>query len=395
VSEAWVLDLLLVALFACYLVVGYRSGLVRGLASIVGLGAGAVAAYFVSPLVGSTVPDPLWRVFATVAVAIVLVVLGQSIGASVGGALRSTLSKSPLRIVDRLLGAVVSGVAVALILGLLAIGVTSIGVPVLSQTMARSTVLSALTSQMPEPVEALFARLRALAITGGLPLITDALGGVGSPPELPFVETSTPELTLAARSVVRITGNAFECGQNQSGSGFVVAKNRIVTNAHVVAGVAAPVVEAPGGETVTGRVVYFDPLVDLAVIAVDDLDTAALPLSTRLEPGATAVVDGYPFGGPFTTEPAEVLGVQTLEVDDIYSAGTALREVYTLAADVNEGNSGGPLVATDGSVAGVIFAKSADVDNVGYAVTTTELAPVAQAAAGLDSPVASGVCVSG
>lgn len=394
-SGSWVLDLLLIGAGVWYLVIGYRSGLLRGIATIVGLAAGAVAAYFASPLVGSWVPDPLWRVFTTVAVAMVLIILGQSIGSTVGNILRTKLGKSPLRLIDRLFGAVVSVVTFALIAGLLAISLTSLGVPVLSQAIARSTVLTALTSQMPDPVEALFARLRSQVVTTGLPLITEALGGVSSPPDLPFVETGTPELSEAARSVVRITGSAFECGQNQSGSGFVVAPGRVVTNAHVVAGVTAPVVEAPGGETVTGTIVYFDSEMDLAVIAVDDLDTPALPLSQSLQPGATAVVDGYPFGGPFSTEPARVISVQTTQVDDIYSTTKVSREVYTLAADVNEGNSGGPLIAMDGSVAGVVFAKSADVANVGYAMTMAVLAPVVSTAPGLSSTVESGVCVRG
>jgi len=62
---------------------------------------------------------------------------------------------------------------------------------------------------------------------------------------------------------------------------------------------------------------------------------------------------------------------------------------------VREGNSGGPLLSEDGAVAGVVFAKSADIENVGYALTMTELSPVAAQATGLTATVQSGTCVRG
>jgi S1-C subfamily serine protease len=256
-------------------------------------------------------------------------------------------------------------------------------------------VLRAIDDATPDPVQAFLAGVRSAVVEGGLPLITEALGGITTSPELPLADTGTPDLTRAANSVVRITGNAFECGQNQTGSGFVVAEGRVVTNAHVVAGVAEPIVEVPGGGALPGRVVYFDPATDLAVIAVDGMTTPPLPLASTLPPGSTAVVDGYPYGGPFTTGAARVLSITTTTVDDIYGGPGAAREIYTLAADVREGNSGGPLVTTSGAVAGVVFARSADLANVGYAMTMTELAPVAAQAPTLSEPVAPGVCVRG
>jgi S1-C subfamily serine protease len=218
---------------------------------------------------------------------------------------------------------------------------------------------------------------------------------VTTSPDLPRADTGTDALTRAAASVVRITGNAYECGQNQTGSGFVVATDRVVTNAHVVAGVTEPIVEVPGGAALPGRVVYFDPAKDLAVIAVNGLPADPLPLAENLPRGTVGVVDGYPYGGPFSTKPAKVLSVGTTSVDDIYGAAGGNREIYTLAADVREGNSGGPLLSADGAVAGVVFAKSADIANVGYALTMTELSPVAAQATGLTATAPSGTCVRG
>jgi len=394
-GEAWLLDLLLLVLIAGYVFTGYRRGLLHSLFALLGVAVGAVVAYFAIPLVGSWVPEPMWRVVATVFVAIALVVFGHSLGAALGRHVRSSLKKSPLRFVDRVLGAAVTGAAAALIAALLALSVTALGVPPLSQAIGSSAVLRGISDLTPDPVEGFLAELRATVVDDGLPLITKALGGVTTSPDLPRADTGTDALARAAASVVRITGNAYECGQNQTGSGFVVATDRVVTNAHVVAGVTEPIVEIPGGGALPGRVVYFDPAKDLAVIAVNGMPTAPLPLVDNLARGTVGVVDGYPYGGPFTTKPAKVLSVSTTAVDDIYGTPAGDREIYTLAADVREGNSGGPLLSEDGAVAGVVFAKSADVENVGYALTMTELSPVAVQAVGLTATVQSGTCVRG
>jgi hypothetical protein len=264
-----------------------------------------------------------------------------------------------------------------------------------AQAISGSVVLRAIDAVTPAPVDALLSRVRAAVLEEGLPAIGEALGGIADSPGIPNVPTDTDPLSAAAQSVVRIGGTAYACGQNQTGTGFVIAPDRVVTNAHVVAGVDQPIVEAPNGQTLEGRVVYLDPIDDLAVVAVDGLTATPLVLSPVLPVGADAVVEGYPYGGPFTTGAAEVLAMSTERIPDIYGTSRTGREVYTLAALVQPGNSGGPLLATDGRVAGVVFARNADDPELGYAMTNTELSPVAAAAPGLTSPVSSGSCIRG
>jgi S1-C subfamily serine protease len=401
IGAAWPLDIVLVLILLAYLVGGYLSGFVRSMATIVGVIAGAVAAFFAVPLVTTWVPDQLWRITVTIAVVILLIVLGHSIGVWAGRAIRARFKRSPLRLVDRILGAAANTVAAALILALVALSITGLGIPVMSQAISSSVVLRAISDTTPDPLEAYLAQLRSTVVGEGIPSITQALGGVTTSPDLPSVDTGTDALTVAARSVVRITGTAYECGQNQSGSGFVVADGRIVTNAHVVAGVDEPIVQVQGGAAYPGRIVYFDDVMDLAVIAVSGLSTPALPLvgeSDDGEPfgaGSTGVLDGFPYGGPFSTNPAEVLSVSTTAIEDIYGNSSAPREIYTLAADVREGNSGGPLLSEQGEVAGVVFARSAELDNVGYALTLSELGPVVTAAPTLTAAVPAGACMRG
>ncbi len=171
-----------------------------------------------------------------------------------------------------------------------------------------------------------------------------------------------------------------------------MADDRVVTNAHVVAGVDAPLVELPGQPAREGRVVYFDPIDDIAVVSVDQLDARALPISSALAVGSPAVVQGYPGGGPFTSGSAQVISEGTVPVPDIYDDSSAPRDIYAIASIVRPGNSGGPLLTTDGQVAGIVFARSDTDDNVGYAMTPAELEPVMAQIDALSTPVASGTC---
>ena len=363
---------------------------------MLGLVLGSVIAFLVVPHLGTLIPQQTWRVIVVVAVSIALIAGGHAVGTGIASSIDRSVKGKGVKAVNRVLGAAVNLVAAALVVALLATSLVSIGIPLLSRLVASSTVLRVIGAATPDPVEALLAQLRSTVLTTGLPAIQEALGGITESPVLPEgVDTGSEALTRAAQSVVRISGTAADCSQNQSGSGFIVSNERIVTNAHVVAGVTEPLIETPGGEVLSGRVVYFDPDDDLAVIAVPGLTAKPLVLAATVAEGSTGVIDGYPFGGPFVTSPAEVLAVNTANVRDIYSSSSNPREVYSLATTVNEGDSGGPFLDNSGQVVGVVFAKSANTPNLGYAMTMAELQPVADQAPSLTAAVAPGVCSRG
>ena len=389
----WVLDVLLVLVLLASLIYGYRHGLIYTVTSTVGLVLGGFLAVLAIPLITAWVPAPEWRGPATLAAAVLLVVGGFSLGATVGRVFGRRVDRGPLRLIDRLVGAVINTVVAALVASMVAISLTSMGAPFLAQPVASSAVLSTIDRLSPDPVKAVMARLRSIVLQDGIPRIVDAF--TGTIPAVPDLDTATAPLAAAASSVVRITGNAFACGQNQSGTGFVIAEDRILTNAHVVAGVNEPVVETLRDGTRVGRIVYFDAVDDLAIIAVDNLPTVPLAFTADLPEGTDAVVSGYPFGGPFSSHPARVVDVGTVNVPDIYSNNATGRDVYTLAADVQQGESGGPLLSQDGLVAGVIFAKGATSPDVGYAMTRNEAGPVVAQAPGLTAAVESGQCIRG
>jgi S1-C subfamily serine protease len=192
--------------------------------------------------------------------------------------------------------------------------------------------------------------------------------------------------------VVKIVGQG--CGGLVDGSGFVVGSNLVVTNAHVVAGISRQfVVDSDGTHSATA--IWFDPELDLAILRVANLAGQPLQLAGGIVPDKTAaVVLGYPGGGSFTANPASVLDQFTATGRDIYSRGVTDRSIYELAADIEPGNSGGPLVTADGKVIGVIFARSTTYDNVGYALTMDTVIDAISKASARNNAVDTGSCAS-
>ncbi|MHC3000429.1 MarP family serine protease [Microbacterium sp. HJ5] len=386
-----VVDVLVVALLILGLVAGISRGFTGSIGLFLGLVAGGAAAFWLVPLVNDALPWQQWRPAVVLAATVLLVVGGAAIGAVLGSAVRRGVDATPLRAIDRVLGGVAGTVVAALALSLAGASLAATGMPVVSSAVSSSTVLRTIDRLTPAPIATALAELRGFVLDEGLPALGDLLEAPSI--DIPPVDLADPELARAAESVARVSGTAFSCGRSSTGTGFVVAPDRVVTNAHVVAGVERPVVELPGVAAREGRIVYFDPIDDLAVIAVDDLGAAALPFSPTLEGGSPAVVQGYPHGGPFTMVGAGVLSVGTVPVPDIYDESAAPREVYALQAPVRPGNSGGPLLTEDGAVAGVVFARAENDAQRGYAMTMAELTPVVAQAPSLAEPVSSGRCI--
>ncbi len=388
----FVVDVLIVLLLIGVCIGGVHRGFFASIGTLAGLAAGAFAAYWLTPLVSSWVPSPFWRGVAVLATAVGLVLLGAAAGAAIGAALRRGADRLKLRGVERFFGGIASVVAAVLALALVAPAIAVAGIPVVSSAVASSALLRGIETATPDPIAAALAELRGAVLGDGLPGLGELLGP-GTTDLAPPVALDDPDLQRAAASVARISGTAYSCGRGTSGTGFVIADDRVVTNAHVVAGVVTPIVELPGVAAREGRIVYFDPVDDLAVIAVDDLGAEALPFAPSLAAGDAAVVQGYPFGGPFTMVSAGVESVGVANVPDVYDDTWNPREIYSLQAAVRPGNSGGPLLTDGGAVAGVVFARAEDDDQVGYAMTMAELSPVASEAPSLSATVSSGSCI--
>ncbi|WP_402468993.1 MarP family serine protease [Isoptericola aurantiacus] len=387
------LDLLLVAVLVVALLSGLSRGLLATLGGLVGLVVGGVAAFLLVPLAVDALPTSQWRGPVSVLLAVALPLVGASIGSGVGHSLRRQVDRTALRPVERLLGGVANVLVAAVALSFVGATLTATGAPGVASAVSSSAVLRAIEDHTPTPVGRALAQAQAMVLDDGLPRL-DGLLDPRRTTTAPDVDLDDPALEAAAQSVAKVWGTAYACGTGVTGSGFAVGPDRVVTNAHVVAGVERPLVELPGRAALEGRVVYFDPEADLAVVAVDGLDAEPLDVAPVLDVGDPAVVQGYPHGGPFTSTGAEVLDVGSARIPTSGGIGGADRDIYVLAAEVRPGNSGGPVLSTDGDVVGVIFARSASGDDLAYGVTTTELMPVAARAPDLDAAVTPGSCAA-
>lgn len=388
------LDVVLILWLLWQLIYGLNTGLVVGLGGIAGFVAGAVGAFFAAPFVSEFSPSPGWRTALVIAATIVLIALGHAIGMRLARLIGRGVKSNPIRSVNRLLGGALNVAVGALIVSMLAFGVSNLGIPAVSKQLSDSKVLTTIDAWTPDPVKSAVAQIRSLVLEEGIPSLLDPDGSniVVAPPN---ADTNTDAWTTAAQSVMKISGTAFQCGQNQTGTGFVVAPGRVLSNAHVVAGVPNPVVQTQTQGALPARVVYFDPVKDLAILAVDQLSAPPLPTAGTVAPNTLTAFAGYPLGGPLQIRPATVRSSGPLLVPEISGSAESLLEVYQLAGNVQSGNSGGPLLNEAGDVVGVVFAKATTSDNVGFALTMDEAGPVIAAAPHLSSEVPSGTCKVG
>lgn len=163
-----------------------------------------------------------------------------------------------------------------------------------------------------------------------------------------------PEVKGSALSVVRILGTA--CGLGVQGSGWVAAPGIIVTNAHVVAGSDDTTISVNGGGTFDAVVVHYEPRNDLAVLRVEGLSEEPLEIERRPRRGVSAGAIGYPENGPLTVTASRLGRTGLVDSQDSYGRGPLRRLMTPFRGDVRPGNSGGPIVDTDGHVLGTVFA---------------------------------------
>jgi S1-C subfamily serine protease len=242
-----------------------------------------------------------------------------------------------------------------------------------------SAVLRTVDSVMPSAARTMFSDFRRLLASGPYPQV---FGGIGA--EAPLTVGAPqgkylryPAIRRDQGSVVKVMGTASSCSRQIEGSGFVISPGRVLTNAHVVAGVdRGPAVFTPSGRQFPAKVVLYDPKGDIAILDVPGLHAKPLKFAPLAETGTNAVVAGYPLDRSLTLTPARIGGVQNASAPDIYQTQEVTREIYAVRALIQPGNSGGPLIdPKNGNVYGVVFAAAVGVKDVGYALTAAQVAP--------------------
>ncbi len=389
------LDIVVAVAASVFAVSGYRQGLLVGAATLLGFAGGAAAGMWLSPLVLAGWEPGVAQSLAALGIVVGLAALLQLFARVGAQALRGRLSWRRARLVDSGLGAVASLVALLLVTYVVAAAVRHGPSPVVAQQVRESRLLNAVDEVVPWGAESMFASFRALLHGDGFPQIFSGLAPERilpvDPPSQRVAES--PALTRLRARMVKVAGSAGECGRHVEGSGFVFAPERVMTNAHVVAGVANPRVRVGGeGRSWAATTVLFDPELDIAVLAVPDLPAPVLRFAEGAERGDEGVAVGFPRGGPFTVVPARVRERLDVRGPDIYGEREITRTVLSLYTRVSKGNSGGPLVTPGGRVSGVIFAKSVDDSRTGYALPTEEVLPLAHAGRDAEEPVDTGPC---
>lgn len=391
-----VVDALVIALLIGAAWSGFRQGLVAATCSLVGALAGAIAGIRLAPLVMGQVDDNAAKVAIGIACVVVGVGIGEWGGGSLGRMLAERISWRPARAVDHGLGLVGHSIAVLIIIWMIAVPLAKTPYPWLNSAVRSSSVLSTVDDVMPDGLRDVSGKLGDLFDESGFPQILDPL----SPTPITDVDPPDPALARSAAvkqakpSILKIRALAESCGKQLEGSGFVIAPDRVLTNAHVVAGSNRTVVEV-AGKSRPATVVLYDPRTDLAVLRVDDLGLPALQFVTgTADSGADAIVAGYPLDGPFTVRPARIRADFELRGPDIYGSTTVTRDVYTVRGTVQSGNSGGPLLDPQGRVLGVVFGAAPDASDVGFALTADEVADEVAAGSTDTSAADTGACVT-
>lgn len=165
-------------------------------------------------------------------------------------------------------------------------------------------------------------------------------------------------------------------GGDAEGSGFVIrADGLIVTNRHVIVSARAVKVKLPSGELLPAKVIGADAATDIALLKVTTgpLPVLKLGSSADVSVGDAVIAIGNPFGlGQTVTAGIVSARGRTLE-DDPYI------DFLQTDAAINFGNSGGPLLSTDGNVVGVtsaILSPSGGSVGVGFAIPAETAAAV-------------------
>jgi S1-C subfamily serine protease len=390
-----VVDLVLIALALLFALSGFRQGLVVSATSIVGFLAGAVVgAQLSGPVADRIDGSNVTRVFAALVVVLAAALLGQILAGAIGRAVRRRVTWEPAKMVDAVAGAVVSAAAVLLVAWMVASPLATSPFPGVSSQVRQSALVQAVDNAVPDSVRAVYNSLREAIDRRGLPDVLDPLTptDVRDVPPPDRALRASPVVAAVQDSVVKISGIAPSCSRQIDGSGFVYAPERVMTNAHVLAGVADPVVIADG-EEYEATPVYVDEEVDVAVLAAPGLPERALTFATvPAETGDDSIIMGYPGGGNFWVGAARVRDRVDISGPDFRDTRTVVRDVYALFGSVRAGNSGGPLFDTEGKVLGVVFASAIDDLDTGYALTGPQVSKAATEGSTATAEVSTGPC---
>jgi S1-C subfamily serine protease len=384
------LDVLIILFALSAIYRGFEIGFVRQLFSTLGFFGGLFLGAWLQTHTVSLAHTPGGKAAMTLLTTLGCALLLLTIGEYAGLRLKHRVMPKRINAFDNGFGSFLSIVSLLISAWLLAAIVGSLPYRSVQAGIQGSHIVRGMNRIMP-PAPGVIAGLGHLIDPNGFPQVF-----IGSEPS-PRQGVGTPSLgSLAGAvnrdrpSVVKVEGQG--CGGIVEGSGFVVGSDMVATNAHVIAGIKHSFVEDSNGIH-SATPIWFDPDLDFAVLRVSNLAGPSLVISQKhVSPGTPAAALGYPGGGAFTAGAAAVLDQFTATGRNIYGRGSTERDIYEIKANIIPGNSGGPLIASDGTVIGVVFAESTSYEHVGYALTTAQISSSVNQAAAANQSVRTGRC---
>lgn len=391
-----VIDLALVAVFILALVIGWHQGAVSTILAILGIVLGLFIGVPLAPMAMAQVDGRASKVVLGLGVLVVLAAIGHAVGTVAGQSLRNVI-RSPLAVgLDSSLGAIVQSIASVLVIWMIAVPLAAAVPGQFADMVRESKGLNLVDEIAPKELGDVFGGIIRQLRDDGMPAIAPPFGYKQEIPDEPADPgVISQEVVDGIRpSIVRVMGEAPQCERLLQGTGFVVAPDLILTNAHVVAGATTVRLETVVGMA-DANVVHFDPLDDVALLRTTDLPLEPMQWAdAEAMPGDDAVVLGFPESGPFKATPARVSEDIIIRGPDIYSSTRHERRSYVLKADVRHGNSGGPLITPQGQVLGLVFGAGVNNDQTGYALTHEEVQPHIDESLENYAPVGTEQCVA-
>lgn len=393
-------DIALAVAAVCACLSGYRQGGLSAALSLAGVIGGGYVGVQAIPFVLSLVQENSdassgVRFIVALACVTLCVVVGYAIGSGLGLRLRDQIRTRGVFKVDSLFGSGVKVVTTLLVAWLIIVPVAGNGSGGFAKAVRGSHVLGAVGQAVPGWFKQLPSQTAAFINSSGFPVITDPLD------TLPNAQVDAPNDALhnsaavqnTKGSVLHVAGQADQCSRLLQGTGWVVADNVIMTNAHVVAGTDRVQVTTANGPVET-QVVYYNPQQDIALLRASDLHLVPMKWAEgRAVQGQDAIVMGYPLGGPFRATAARVRDAFVVSGPNIYADDRVEREAYSVRGEVVQGNSGGPLIDTHGHVLGLVFGADVNEADTGYALTKEEVLKHVGDVNQWRSPVNTGGCV--
>ncbi|REB71208.1 MarP family serine protease [Cutibacterium namnetense] len=393
---AHTLDIILAVILILRALRGWARGAISGIVSLIGLIGGVWVGLWASGDIVSRITNnsSSWLTTGLLRLGVVLVIIEVIHGLCMGLArwIRRASETVGLGLLDRIGGALLSVAATVLVVTVGATALAPILPPQWAQAIDESAVINTANRAVPPQISHEAARL--------VGQVADAFPKVftGQDPRLPSDDpddsaADSPGVRQAARSIVKVRSLSHQCDRASEGTGWVSSRHRVVTNAHVVAGSDGVTVQVGGeGARLRARVVAYDPNLDLAVLAVPSLEAPALPMASSVDTGDSTVIAGFPLDGPYTVRAARVRGTLMARGENIYGDGDVVRKILSLRGTVQPGNSGGPLLTTDGKVAGTIFARSTSQPQTGYALTNRQTRQLIRSGTHDSTPASTGRC---